>query len=85
MRKYDPAVRDAANRALGEEGEDFVRRIESERLAGLGRADLAAEVRWVSQIVGDGLGYDIESFDADGSRIFIVVKSTRGPIGTRLS
>jgi hypothetical protein len=85
VRKYDPAVRDAANRALGEEGEDFVRRIESERLADLGRADLAAEVRWVSQIVGDGLGYDIESFDADGSRIFIEVKSTRGPIGTRLS
>lgn len=82
VRKYDPAARDAANRALGEKGEDFVRRLEIERLIGLGRADLAAQVKWVSRLVGDGLGYDIESFDADGLRIFIEVKSTRGPIRT---
>jgi len=82
VRKYDPAARDAANRALGEKGEDFVRRLEIERLTSLGRADLAGQVKWVSQLVGDGLGYDIESFDADGSRIFIEVKSTRGPIRT---
>src|SRR5215468_6877019 len=37
VRKYDPAARDAANRALGEKGEDFVRRLEIERLTSLGR------------------------------------------------
>ena len=43
---------------------------------------LAGKVAWVSQEVGDGLGYDIESFADDGSPIFIEVKTTKGPIDT---
>jgi Domain of unknown function (DUF3883) len=42
------------------------------------RADLAAKARHVSQIEGDGAGYDIESFEIDGTPKFIEVKTTRG-------
>jgi Domain of unknown function (DUF3883) len=80
--KHDPAVRDAANRALGRAGEDYVLRLERSRLEALGRKDFAAKVVWVADQIGDGLGYDIESFADDGSPIFIEVKATKGPITT---
>ena len=82
LRKFDPAARDAANRSLGEAGEEFVRRYEIKRLNALGKSALAAKVAWVSKTVGDGLGHDIKFFADDGSQIFIEVKTTRGPIGT---
>lgn len=46
-----------------------------------GRADLAENVEWVSDTRGDGLGYDILSFDpATGTEIYIEVKTTNcGP------
>ena len=43
---------------------------------------MATKVAWVSKHVGDGLGYDIESFEEGGQRIFIEVKTTKGPIDT---
>jgi hypothetical protein len=79
-RKFDPAMRDAANRKLGCAGEEFVERIERERLRKAGRDDLAKKVEWVSKSQGDGLGYDIESFETDGTPIVIEVKTTKGPI-----
>jgi hypothetical protein len=83
VRKFDPATRDAANRRLGNAGESFVLDVERARLIAIGRADLAAKVAWVSKDVGDGLGYDIESFaDNNGQPIFIEVKTTRGSIET---
>jgi hypothetical protein len=82
LRRFDPAARDAANRALGEAGESFVLRLEVARLTAVGRADLAAKVVWVSKEMGDGLGYDIKSFVEDGQLIYIEVKTTRGPIET---
>jgi hypothetical protein len=80
--KYDAAARDAANRALGKAGEDYVLRLERSRLTEVGRKDLAAKVAWVAEQVGDGLGYDIKSFDDGGGPFFIEVKTTRGPITT---
>jgi len=53
-----------------------------QRLEVAGKAELAERVAWVSKDVGDGLGYDIESFEAGGQRIFIEVKTTKGPINT---
>jgi hypothetical protein len=82
IRKFDPAERDARNRMLGAAGEEYVLWIERERLHALGRSELAGKLTWVSRAVGDGLGYDIESFAEDGSPIFIEVKTTRGPIDT---
>ena len=47
-------------------------------LAGAGRRDLAERVRWVSDEEGDGAGFDIASFDRDGSERLIEVKTTDG-------
>lgn len=76
--KPDYVMRDARNRALGDAGETFAMEIEKRRLAEGGRPDLAAKVRQVS-LESDGHGYDICSFETDGTAIFIDVKTTRGP------
>lgn len=82
VRKFDPALRDDVNRRLGRAGEEFVWRLEQEKLVALGKAHLIGDVNWASRDVGDGLGYDIESFSEDESRVYIEVKTTRGSIGT---
>jgi hypothetical protein len=74
--KTDFAKRDAQNRELGARGEEFVVATEKRRLKDAGRPDLAEKVVWSSKEVGDGLGYDIESFGDDGEVIFIEVKAT---------
>ena len=70
-----------ANRQLGEQGELFVMKYEQHRLMRMKRPDLAQEVEWSSKEKGDGLGYDIRSFDKkrpDDSELFIEVKTTTG-------
>jgi len=62
-RHIDFVARDAANRRLGEIGEQFALDLERHRLQSAGRDDLAARVVWASHEYGDGLGYDILSFD----------------------
>jgi hypothetical protein len=74
--KTDFARRDAVNRALGQSAEEWVVHLERKQLNKAGRADLAKKVRWVSQEDGDGLGYDIASFEPDGTVIYIEVKAT---------
>lgn len=76
--KFDPAARDARNRALGREGEVRVLHSERARLARLGRDDLARRVRWVSAEDGDGAGYDILSFTPAGDERLLEVKTTAG-------
>jgi len=76
-RKVDYAARDALNRQLGHLGEQFVLEIERRSLLESGRDDLAARVEWVSQTCGDGVGFDILSFDdADESKRYLEVKTT---------
>jgi hypothetical protein len=76
-RHYDFAARDAANRNLGRAGENFIVGRERWYLTSVGRADLAARVDWIADREGDGLGYDIASYDpATGSPIYIEVKTT---------
>jgi hypothetical protein len=76
-RKIDFAERDAANRHLGRLGERFVFDLERYRLRAAGRDDLARRVVWASQDIGDGLGFDILSFDeADDSERMVEVKTT---------
>lgn len=77
-RKYDVAERDARNRALGLAGEKRVLAHERASLLAAGRTDLAERIRWVSHVDGDGAGYDILSFDTDGSDRLIEVKTTNG-------
>jgi hypothetical protein len=75
--KVDFAERDATNRKLANLGEEFVYNLERDRLNAAGRDDLALKVQWVSQVIGDGLGFDILSFDvADESERLLEVKST---------
>ena len=76
-RRIDFAERDARNRHLGRLGEEFVVRLERHRLATAGRDDLAARVRWAADELGDGLGFDVLSFDdADESEKLVEVKTT---------
>jgi hypothetical protein len=76
-RKIDFAERDAANRTLGRLAEQFVFDIERYRLNEAGRDDLAQKVVWASRDLGDGLGFDIISFDeTDESERMLEVKGT---------
>ena len=78
VRKFDPAERDARNRKLGRSVEERLYFAERNRLASVGRADLAARVSWVSEEEGDGAGYDIRSFDEHGAERLLEVKTTIG-------
>lgn len=80
--KFDPVARDHHNRALGAAGEEFVFRIERQRLIANGRDDLAPKVRWTAAEVGDGAGYDVQSFTTAGADRLIEVKTTNGPART---
>lgn len=76
-RKIDFAELDAANRRLGKLGEEFVFELEKYRLLLAGRDDLAQKVVWAARDIGDGLGFDIISFDeADDSERMLEVKAT---------
>lgn len=76
-RKIDFAELDAVNRHLGNLGEQFVFDLERYRLREAGRDDLAQKVTWASRDIGDGLGFDILSFDdADDSERMLEVKTT---------
>lgn len=83
-RKFDRAARDRANKELGCRGEEFVLQVERLLLESSGRSDLAQRVEWVSETEGDGLGYDIRSFEpSTGAPRFLEVKTTNGDAYTR--
>ncbi|MBE7681484.1 DUF3883 domain-containing protein [Paenibacillus sp. P13VS] len=75
-KKYDFDGQDKKNRTLGDLGEKFVIEYEKARLKFIGREDLASHISWVSMELGDGEGYDIKSYNADGSERYIEVKTT---------
>jgi Domain of unknown function (DUF3883) len=64
------------NRRRGALGEQLVVAFEQGHLRECGLADLAARVRWVARDDGDGLGYDVLSFDVAGDERHIEVKTT---------
>jgi len=68
---------EARNQSLGRAGEDLVLRFEHERLWRAGQRSLADRIEHVAQTQGDGLGYDIHSFEPDGRDRLIEVKTTR--------
>ena len=76
-RKIDFALRDALNRQLGKLGEEYVVLLERHRLLSVGRDDLSRKVAWLAADIGDGLGFDVLSFDdQDESEKLIEVKTT---------
>lgn len=74
--RRDYIEREARNRSLGLAGELFVLDYEARRLHSLGKRKLADRVEHVSKTKGDGLGYDILSFEESGSESYIEVKTT---------
>src|SRR5690606_491390 len=64
------------NRSLGLAGEQFIVEFEARRLHAAGRKALAERVEHVAGVRGDGLGYDVLSFDVSGEERFIEVKTT---------
>ncbi|MFH6603897.1 DUF3883 domain-containing protein [Maribacter algicola] len=72
------------NTKLGLEGELFVFFFERQRLIKAEREDLAEKVEHTSVVKGDGLGYDILSYDINGTKKFIEVKTTAGRCNSRL-
>jgi hypothetical protein len=70
--------REARNVSLGRAGELFVVEFEKARLIHSGSGNLADRVEHVSVTQGDGLGFDIRSFDSDGKDRLIEVKTTAG-------
>jgi hypothetical protein len=69
--------RESRNRSLGVAGEEYVLRLEHDRLWSAGAKRLAERVEHVAKTIGDGLGYDIQSFESDGRERLIEVKTTR--------
>jgi hypothetical protein len=68
---------EARNRQQGRAGEQFVVRFEQARLIAGGRERLAADVEHVAVTRGDGLGYDVLSFEETGRERLIEVKTTK--------
>src|SRR6185437_3349939 len=60
------------------DGEELVFHHERQRLQRLDRPDLAKKIRWISEELGDGAGYDILSFDPSGKERLLEVKTTVG-------
>lgn len=81
LRALTPAInylaREANNRSLGLAGEEFVLAFERARLTAEGTEALASKVEHVAQTRGDGLGFDILSFDSAGPERLIEVKTTK--------
>jgi hypothetical protein len=77
VRHYDYATVEASNRKLGDRGEEAVVELERRRLHSAGKRKLAESVEHVSKTRGDGLGYDILSFEESGKVRLIEVKTTK--------
>lgn len=69
--------REAQKQSLGEAGEQFVISFEKARLIHIGKESLADRIEQVSVTVGPSAGFDIRSFEPNGSDRFIEVKTTK--------
>ena len=78
----DYAAKDASNRELGLKAELLVLDYERIRLINAGKGELASKVIHTSVVQGDGAGFDIKSFNDDGSIRYIEVKATRGSLNS---
>jgi len=72
----DYVAREASNRGLGAAGEALVCNFEIARLARAGMERLAGKVERVSATRGDGMGFDVLSFETSGAERWIEVKTT---------
>jgi hypothetical protein len=68
---------EARNQSLGRAGEELALEFEYQRLWRTGKKTLAERIEHVSKSQGDGLGFDILSFEPDGRERLVEVKTTR--------
>ena len=80
--KINYLEREARNSSLGAAGEEFVLKYEKIRLGSIEKLNLVDRIEQISETQGDWAGYDIRSFNEDGSDRFIEVKTTRYGIET---
>lgn len=66
---------------LGRLGEEFIVRFETNRVLGFALQD-ADKIIHLSEVQGDGAGFDIISINEDGSDRYIEVKTTKGSLDT---
>ena len=81
LKVYNNPEIERKNKDLGEKGEKFILEYEIDRLNKLGKPELAERIKHVSEN-NDYAGYDILSFDEDGTERFIEVKTTKGPVSS---
>jgi hypothetical protein len=74
--KKDYLELESRNRSLGLAGEQFVAEYETRRLHSAGHPALANRVEHIAATRGDGLGYDVLSFELSGRERFVEVKTT---------
>jgi hypothetical protein len=68
---------EARNQSLGRAGELLIVQFEQQRLWKAGLKKLSDRVEHVASTQGDGLGYDVLSFEDDGRERWIEVKTTQ--------
>ena len=78
----DFSGKEKMDKALGLAGELLVLKLEIERLREEGLDQLADKVIHTSVVEGDGAGYDIRSYNSDGTIKYVEVKTTKGGKGT---
>jgi hypothetical protein len=78
--KADYEKKERLNKKLGDRGEKIVMDLEKTRLINAGQKALANKIERVS-LTSDSYGYDIVSFDEDGTERYIEVKATRSNVG----
>ena len=81
LKVYNNPETDKKLKDIGNKGEQYIIEYEIERLTQANKVELADKIKHIS-LVNDAAGYDILSFNEDGSERFIEVKTTKGPIGT---
>ncbi|HEU4576437.1 MAG TPA: DUF3883 domain-containing protein [Chitinophagaceae bacterium] len=65
------------NKRIGDLGELWALKYEIEKLRESGQYNLIDKIKHTAKDEGDGTGYDIQSFDGNGQKIYIEVKTTK--------
>lgn len=74
--RRDYLAQESRNRSLGRAGELLVLELESRRLVAAGKRTLSERVEHVAATRGDGVGFDVLSFEENGRERLIEVKTT---------
>ena len=80
VKDFDLIKKEIENKQLGLLGELFIIEQEKQFLIKNGKENLSKLIEHSSKEIGDGLGYDIISYDLDGNKKYIEVKTTRSEI-----